>query len=198
MKIKILVVSIITILIVGIIVGLSGEKKGNVNKPLDINNSSKIIEEQKKENDLKEKEDDDVIFSDSEEKEELSNPPKVEKEEDSKPTKEEEQKETKPVIKEESKPSVKEEPKVETVKPPVSKPDPVVPEVKEPEEEIDYGYIEAMKEVEYLTEQECFDAGMEKSFSDADNVIGFDVRELYYGGKIIGYKLILRYENPME
>ncbi len=197
MKIKILVVSIITILIVGIIVGLSGEKKGNVNKPLDINNSSKIIEEQKKENDLKEKEDDDVIFSDSEEKEEVSNPPKIEKE-DSKTTKEEEQKETKPVIKEESKPNVKEEPKVETVKPPVSKPDPVVPEVKEPEEEIDYGYIEAMKEVEYLTEQECFDAGMEKSFSDADNVIGFDVRELYYGGKIIGYKLILRYENPME
>ena len=31
-------------------------------------------------------------------------------------------------------------------------------------EEVDYSYIEAIKEVENTTEKECFDAGLEKSF----------------------------------
>ena len=202
MKIKILIVSFITILTVVTIVGLNFLNEGKIKSTLDKNNSNiKMAEKVKEENSLNEEENN-IIFSDSEKQEDNDN----ESIQESKPDLKEETKETKPVIKEnqkpvikeETKPVIKEEPKQEEVKPLVPKPDPVVPEIKEPEEEIDYGYIEAMKEVEYVTEQECLDAGFEKSFNDADNVIGFDVRELYYGGKIIGYKLILRYKNPLE
>ena len=202
MKIKILIVSFITILTVVTIVGLNFLNEGKIKSTLDKNNSNIKMEEKVKEENSLNEEENNIIFSDSEKQEDNDN----ESIQESKPDLKEETKETKPVIKEnqkpvikeETKPVIKEEPKQEEVKPLVPKPDPVVPEIKEPEEEIDYGYIEAMKEVEYVTEQECLDAGFEKSFNDADNVIGFDVRELYYGGKIIGYKLILRYKNPLE
>ena len=202
MKIKILVISFITILTIGIIVGLNFLKEDKTKGTLDKSNSNTKMEEKIKEKDSLNEKENKIIFSDSEKQEDNDN----ESIQESKPDLKEETKETKPVIKEnqkpvikeETKPVIKEEPKQEEVKPLVPKPDPVVPEIKEPEEEIDYGYIEAMKEVEYATEQECLDAGFEKAFNDADNVISFDVRELYYGGKIIGYKLILRYKNPLE
>ena len=92
----------------------------------------------------------------------------------------------------------KEEPKKEIIDPPVNiEKEPTI-EPSVPEEEIDQGYIEAMKEVEYLTEEECFDAGFKIAMEDTVNILGFDVRELYYGGKIIGYKLIIRYTNPLD
>ena len=189
MKIKILVVSFIIILTVGIIIGSNLLKEDKIKGTLNKNNSNPKMEDKIKEkNSLNEKENN-IIFSDSEKQEDNDN----ESIQESKPDLKEETKETKPVIKENQKPVIKEEPKQEEAKPSVSKPDPVVPEIKEPEEEIDYGYIEAMKEVEYATEQECLDAGFEKAFNDADNVISFDVREFYYGGKIIEYKLILKF-----
>ncbi len=76
------------------------------------------------------------------------------------------------------------------VEPEVNVP-PQVAEKEEPQQ--DQGYINAMKEVEYLTRQECLDAGMKLAFADTVGILGYSVQELYYGGKIIGYKLIIRY-----
>ncbi len=203
MKTKILFIGVTLILIVGIIIQLNLDGIVKESNQVIKDDDSKIVEETKLEKDFKIEDEDNKVFSESEKKEEkteiVKEPPIIETQiTESKTPNKNEIIESKEPVKKETEPVVKEEPKVEEVKPTAPTPDPIVPEIEEPVEEIDYGYIEAMKEVEYLTEQECFDAGMEKSFSDADSVIGFDVRELYYGGKIIGYKLILRYENPME
>lgn len=64
-------------------------------------------------------------------------------------------------------------------------------------EEVDLGLVEAMKEVEYSTFQGANDAGMKAALADTVNILGYDVKELYYGGEIIGYKVVLRYENPL-
>lgn len=94
--------------------------------------------------------------------------------------------------------NIKQQPEVKKEETIIDSPDPVLPKKEVPKEEVvDQGYIDALKEVEFLTREECYDAGFEKASEDAMNVIAFDVVELYYGGKIIGYKLKLVYENPL-
>ena len=65
-------------------------------------------------------------------------------------------------------------------------------------DKVDKDYIYWSSQVDYATYQECFDAGMKEAMKDTVNILGFDCREIYYGGKILGYKLILRYSNPLE
>ncbi len=190
MKKKILIVlSVIVILLVGIVLSINILNKEEYKEPIVDNQEEK----ENTDNSLDTEDENDNIFSDGSEKEDdtiVEEEPSVDDNTSNDPVVNENNNNTKPPIVE-TQPEVVQPPAVE------KQPDPV-PESEEPKEEIDYGYIEAMKEVEYLTEQECFDAGFEMSMNDAYNIIGFDVRELYYGGKIIGYKLILRYENPME
>lgn len=56
---------------------------------------------------------------------------------------------------------------------------------------VDQGYLDAMKDVEYTDKDEAFNAGMDKVFSDPD-IASFSLREIYYNGQIIGYRLIFR------
>ena len=41
-------------------------------------------------------------------------------------------------------------------------------------------------------------AGFEIAFSDTVNILGFDPIEVIYKGQVLGYRLKIRYTNPME
>lgn len=66
------------------------------------------------------------------------------------------------------------------------------------EKQVDEEYEKLLKEVEYVTYDECMKAGFDIAFSDTVNILGFDPVEIIYKGKVIGYKLKIHYTNPME
>lgn len=65
------------------------------------------------------------------------------------------------------------------------------------EKQVDEEYEKLLKEVEYVTYDECMKAGFDIAFSDTVNILGFDPVEIIYKGKVIGYKLKIHYTNPM-
>ena len=73
--------------------------------------------------------------------------------------------------------------------------DVIVEQEKEPE--VDEEYERLMKQVEYATYEECLQAGFDIALTDTVNILGFDPVEIIYKGKVIGYKLKIRYTNPM-
>lgn len=82
---------------------------------------------------------------------------------------------------------------------------PVVEESKQVEKveqekkpEVDEEYERLMKQVEYATYEECLQAGFDIALTDTVNILGFDPVEIIYKGEVIGYKLKIRYTNPME
>lgn len=69
---------------------------------------------------------------------------------------------------------------------------------QEKKPEVDEEYERLMKQVEYATYEECLQAGFDIALTDTVNILGFDPVEIIYKGKVIGYKLKIRYTNPME
>ena len=69
---------------------------------------------------------------------------------------------------------------------------------QEKKPEVDEEYERLMKQVEYATYEECLQAGFDIALTDTVNILGFDPIEIIYKGKVIGYKLKIRYTNPME
>lgn len=76
---------------------------------------------------------------------------------------------------------------------------PNMPIIEEPKVEvIDQEYERLMKQVQYSTYEQCLNAGFEIALSDTVNILGFDPVEVIYKGKVLGYKLVIRYSNPMN
>lgn len=69
---------------------------------------------------------------------------------------------------------------------------------QEKKPEVDEKYERLMKQVEYATYEECLQAGFDIALTDTVNILGFDPVEIIYKGKVIGYKLKIRYTNPLE
>ena len=69
---------------------------------------------------------------------------------------------------------------------------------QEKKPEVDEEYERLMKQVEYATYEECLQAGFDIALTDTVNILGFDPIEIIYKGKVIGYKLKIRYTNPLE
>lgn len=77
------------------------------------------------------------------------------------------------------------------------KPQEVKEEIVVEEKQVDEEYERLLKEVEYVTYDECMKAGFEIAFSDTVNILGFDPVEVIYKGQVLGYKLKIHYTNPM-
>lgn len=69
---------------------------------------------------------------------------------------------------------------------------------QEKKPEVDEEYERLMKQVEYATYEECLQAGFDIALTDTVNILGFDPVEIIYKGEVIGYKLKIRYTNPLE
>ena len=69
---------------------------------------------------------------------------------------------------------------------------------QEEKTEVDEEYERLMKQVEYATYEECLQAGFDIALTDTVNILGFDPVEIIYKGEVIGYKLKIRYTNPLE
>lgn len=113
---------------------------------------------------------------------------------ESKTTTNQEVKQSKPDIKEASGNEKKTEEKSQSVTP-QEKPKEQAP-ITQPE--VDYEYERLKKQVEYVTYQECLDAGFKIALQDTVKILGFTPQEIAYKGEILGYKLHIDYANPME
>ena len=67
-----------------------------------------------------------------------------------------------------------------------------------PENSIDLEYEKEFAKVEYSDFDVCHQAGINKVLSDTATMSSFSCRDVYYGGKIIGYRLVIYYVEDSE